>query len=102
MKIRELIDSLKIENWSLKIFKWLTKTRRRKILSSILALLIVITSIRFAFFQPKEVKADSLIKFDEGYGSTVNDSSGTASGTITGATWQQSDLCRNEMCLYFD
>src|SRR3989344_2394644 len=33
-----------------KAFKWLTATRRRKILSSILAILILITSIRFAFF----------------------------------------------------
>jgi len=39
-------------------YSWLTATRRRKILSSILAVLILLTSIRFAFFnQPKKVLA---------------------------------------------
>lgn len=48
------------------IFRWLTATRRRKtlpfhsftrrrVLSSFLAFLIVLTSVRFIFFQPKEV-----------------------------------------------
>ena len=40
-----------------KLFVWFTATRKRKILSSILAILIVLTSIRFAFFNSKEVEA---------------------------------------------
>lgn len=85
-----------------KAFLWLTATRRRKILASTLAILITLTSIRFLFFRPKEVSADSLLKFDEGYGTTVNDAAGSASGTITGAAWKTDDLCRQKMCLYFD
>jgi hypothetical protein len=82
--------------------KLLTKTRRRKILSSTLVVLILITSIKFVFLKPKEVRADSFIKFDEGYGTTTNDTSGSASGTITDASWQTSDLCFVEKCLHFD
>lgn len=41
--------------------------------------------------------------FDEGYGTTANDSSGHANtGTISGATWQGEDLCYSGKCLYFD
>jgi len=39
------------------ILKHFTSTRRRKILSTILAVLIMLTSIRFIFFNPKEAKA---------------------------------------------
>ncbi len=40
---------------------------------------------------------------DEGYGTTANDSSGNGNhGTLTGATWQPSDLCYSGKCLYFD
>jgi hypothetical protein len=94
------MNKLKIK----RVFHWFTRTRRRKVLSSILVILMVLTSIRFVFFTPKpsEVKADSLLKFDEGYGTTINDSEGSASGTITGASWQTEDLCFDEMCLYFD
>src|SRR3989344_2513731 len=38
-------------------YRWCTAIRLRKVLSSILAILIVLTSIRFAFFKPKEAKA---------------------------------------------
>src|SRR3989344_2382287 len=85
-----------------RIYKFFTATRRRKILSSILAVLVLLTSIRFAFIKPKEVYADSLLKFDEGYGTAINDSSGAVSGTITGATWKPNDLCFDEKCLFFD
>jgi len=40
-----------------RVLRFFTKTKLRKILSSILAILIVLTSVRFAFFQPKEVEA---------------------------------------------
>lgn len=39
------------------IFKWFTKTRRRKILSSILSILLVLTTFRFIFIPPKETEA---------------------------------------------
>ena len=42
------------------IFKFFTKTRRRKILSLILALLILLTSIRLGFFPSKKAKAASI------------------------------------------
>jgi len=87
-------------------FNWLTATRLRKVLSSILAILIVLTSIRFAFFKPTEVHAaDVFIKFDEGYGTTsaVNDTNGTVSaGSITNAVWRTEDLCKSGKCLFFD
>jgi len=42
-------------------------------------------------------------KFDEGTGSTVNDSSSNAHhGTISGATWQTEDQCVSGKCIYFD
>lgn len=41
-------------------------------------------------------------KFDEGQGSTANDSAGNNSGTITGATWASEDQCVSGKCLSFD
>lgn len=41
-------------------------------------------------------------KFDEGYGTTANDSTGTNNGTISGASWQTEDLCMTGKCLKFD
>ena len=88
------------------LYRKLTKTRLRKILSSTLALLILLTSVRFIFIKPKDVKAsDVFLKFDEGYGTTdaVNDSNAAVSaGSITGATWKTEDLCFDGKCLYFD
>lgn len=88
------------------IIRFFTKTRLRKVLSSILAILMLLTSIRFIFLKPNEVKAsDVFLKFDEGYGtsSAVHDTNSTVSaGSITGATWKTDDLCRNGKCLYFD
>jgi hypothetical protein len=41
--------------------------------------------------------------FDEGYGTTANDSSGQGNdGTITGAAWQEESMCVSGKCLYFD
>ena len=48
------------------------------------------------------VLADSLIGFNEGYGTTVSDSSGSASGTITNAVWKAEEFCFEGKCLYFD
>ncbi|MGI6278201.1 MAG: DUF2341 domain-containing protein [Patescibacteria group bacterium] len=42
-------------------------------------------------------------KFDEGTGTTANDSSGQGNdGTINGATWQTEDMCISGKCLEFD
>lgn len=88
------------------IYKWCTATRLRKALSSILAILILFTSIRFLFLKPKEVKAaDIYLGMNEGYGtsSAVNDTNGTvAAGSITNALWKTEDLCKVGNCLYFD
>src|SRR3990167_3934145 len=48
---------LKINRVPRRVYRWCTATRRRKILSSILAILIVLTSIRFAFFKLKDTLA---------------------------------------------
>jgi len=37
--------------------RWVTKTRRRKILISLLALLVLVTGIRFIFFAPGDIEA---------------------------------------------
>ena len=88
------------------IYKWCTKTRLRKVLSSVLAALMLLTSIRFVFFKPKEVlAADVYLGMNEGYGTTssVNDTNGSVSaGSITNAVWKTEDLCKKGKCLYFD
>lgn len=40
--------------------------------------------------------------FNEGEGTSVNSSLDTATGTISGATWQTEDLCVFGKCLFFD
>ena len=94
----------KINFIALKIYHFFTKTRLRKILSSILIVLILLTSIKFLFFKPAEALASTMYwAFNEGYGSTTNDTSGNDnSGTITNAVWRTDDLCRMDKCLYFD
>ncbi|NTV30969.1 DUF2341 domain-containing protein [candidate division WWE3 bacterium] len=43
------------------------------------------------------------LSFDEGFGTTVNNSgSNNVVGSINGATWQSEDLCVSGKCLYFD
>lgn len=96
----------KAKRISHRILKFFTATRLRKVLSSILAVLILATSIRFLFIKPSEVLAsDVFIKFDEGYGTTggANDTNGTvAAGNIVNAVWRTEDLCKVGKCLYFD
>lgn len=66
-------------------------------------IILILLPIAFDTFQSiKEVHADMLAGFDEGYGSTVNDSSGGSSGTITNAVWKDESLCHTGKCLYFD
>src|SRR3989344_6085814 len=78
-------------------------SRKQRFIVLGIILLIVVPLVTNTFLQrQKEAKADSLLKFDEGYGTAVNASSGSASGTITGATWKTEDLCFDEKCLYFD
>ena len=55
--MKKLLKNRKVTNKIKRAFHWFTKTRRRKILSSTLAILITITSIRFILFPVKEVEA---------------------------------------------
>lgn len=41
-------------------------------------------------------------RFDEGTGSVAKDSVGNATGTISGAAWQNEDMCVSGKCLWFD
>ena len=42
-------------------------------------------------------------KFDEGYGTTANDTSGNENAlTITNALWKTDELCRDGKCLFYD
>jgi hypothetical protein len=87
-----------------KIYGWCTKTRLRKILSSVLVFLILLTSIKYIFIYPNTAKAaDVFIKLDEGYGTTPSDTNSTISaGTLNGASWRTDDMCKDGKCLYFD
>ncbi len=87
-----------------KIIRFFTKTRLRKILSCILAVLIFLTSIKFIFIPASKVQAaDVFIKLDEGYGTTPGDSNSTiTTGTITNAVWKPEEFCKVGKCLYFD
>jgi len=86
------------------MIKFFTKTKLRKVLSTILAVLVVMTSIRFVFLRPSEVKAaDIYLGFNEGYGNSASDTNSTVgAGTITNALWKTEDLCKVGKCLYFD
>lgn len=53
-------------------------------------------------FSKITARADSIIGFNEGYGSTTHDSKGSASGTITSAVWKPADECVSGPCLYFN
>jgi hypothetical protein len=75
--------------------------RKSKKLFSFIASLLVFT-IGGLIFLRLTVKADSLIGFNEGYGITVHDSEGSASGTITNAVWKPQSECLSGSCLYFD
>jgi hypothetical protein len=78
--------------------------KRHRLAFASLLLMVVLAPLAVYLSKQANVAsaADSLFGFDEGYGSTVSDSSGSSSGTITGAAWKTDDLCRSEKCLYFD
>ena len=88
----------------IRLIRWLTATRRRKALSVLLVILVLLTSLRLFFFPVKEVQAaDIYIGFDEGYGASASDTNSTVTaGTITNAVWKTEDLCKFGKCLYFD
>jgi hypothetical protein len=98
---------MKIRNFKLIIlwpYRWCTRTRLRKILSSILAALILLTSIKYLFLPAAPAKAaDVYLNLDEGYGTTVNDGNQTITApTIHGATWQPESMCVRGKCLSFN
>lgn len=74
--------------------------RLYKILAFFILIGVIFTGTLVWLARP--AKADSLIGFNEGYGNTVHDSSGSASGTITNATWKPESECLSGSCLYFD
>lgn len=95
------------------ILNRLTATRRRKFLSALLSLSILISSIRFVFLQPKEALAsDILIKFDEGSGTDILDSNNNITGGVDFETngggnisdtysWRGNEFCVEKNCFYF-
>ncbi|HLE48848.1 MAG TPA: LamG domain-containing protein [Patescibacteria group bacterium] len=90
-----------------RIFNGIRRGRRTRL---ILAGLLIFIVLPFAIntllnINSQGVRADTFLKFDEGYGtsSAVNDSNGAVSaGSITGGTWKTEDLCFDGKCLYFD
>src|SRR3972149_6476365 len=86
-----------------KIYHFFTKTRLRKILSSILVVLILLTTFRFLLIKPREALADSQFKFDELYGTSANDQQGNVTAGMVGSTaqWRTPDFCIDGPCLYF-
>lgn len=75
---------------------------RKPLLLGIFFLIAIVPAAIYLTRNPGEVLADSVLSLNEGYGTSVNDGAGSASGTITGATWKQSNLCYRDRCLYFD
>jgi len=79
------------------------KPTRKKVVSFTTTLLVIsLSGLAFLQLTANRAKADTLIGFNEGNGSTVYDENGNATGTITGATWKTEDLCVVGNCLYFD
>src|SRR3989344_3881264 len=79
------------------------KPTRKKVVSFTTTLLgISLSGLAFLQLTANRAKADTLIGFNEGNGSTVYDENGNATGKITGATWKTEDLCVVGNCLYFD
>lgn len=57
----------------------------------------------FATFRGTSTAPVGYWRLDEGQGTTANDSSGNSnSGTISGATWQNQEMCVSNKCLQFD
>lgn len=81
----------------------LKNKKARRFLVVVLTISLMFSTVVVTFFRPGRVSADTTLLFDEGYGTSVNDSNGSVSaGTITGSVWRTDDLCRREKCLYFD
>lgn len=81
--------------------------RKTKKIFFFISLFIILNSLFVIYStlspKPKIVHADSLIKFDEGFGASVNDANSSISaGTITNAVWKAEELCQSGKCLFFD
>lgn len=77
--------------------------KTKKILACLLILGILVSTLKFLVFKPKNVLgADVYLGLNEGYGTTINDNNSNASGTITNAVWKQEEFCKVGKCLYFD
>src|SRR3989338_4277678 len=73
------------------------KSRKLFIILSFALILGLAGSFLVPFYRQKTlVHADSLIKFDEGNGTSANDTNASVSaGTITNAVWKPEDLCKS-------
>ena len=75
--------------------------KRKRLLFSLLFLIVIVPTAIYFAQHPLFASADSHVSFDEGGGTSVKDTEGTLTGTITGATWV-SDGCKDGKCLSFD
>jgi hypothetical protein len=64
--------------------------------------ILAVFAVASLLFVKLTAKADTLIGFNEGHGTTVSDSEGTAVGNITNAVWKSESDCTSGSCLYFD
>jgi hypothetical protein len=77
--------------------------KKRSVRLTILALVLGIFVAKLLLNKATEVKADTLLTFDEGYGTTASDTNvAVTAGTITNAVWKSSEYCVYNNCLYFD
>src|SRR3989344_1948852 len=80
------------------------KSKKFFVILSFALILGLAGSFLYPFYRQKAlVHADSLIKFDEGNGTSANDTNASVSaGTITNAVWKPEDLCKSGKCMFFD
>ncbi len=79
------------------------RSHKTKILIMVVLGLLVALGLKMTFTKPSKALADTLIKFDEGTGTSVADNQGAVvAGTISNATWKPEDLCYEGKCLFFD
>ncbi len=81
------------------------KKLRKTLVPLIVGLMVVLVPILVIRQKdPRDTEAAALhLALNEGYGSSVVDTSGTVSdGTITNAQWKTDEMCRTSKCMYFD
>lgn len=75
----------------------------RRFFKILLTLLLIAGLVAYSLlFLTKSTKADSLVGFNEGSGTSLHAATGGVTGTITGALWRPESECLTGSCLYFD